>query len=114
MKGARQAKDLEYAARFVFVKPSSAQVLETRLKESGIAKQSVEEVLKSLSDELKQADTSGFYDKVVVGDDLEAAYKSLHGFIYGSIEDDEPPNGEVVSEKNEGNRDEPMEDALDN
>lgn len=114
LKGAQQAKDYEYAARFVFVKPSSADILETRLKEKHTSSEGVIDILKRLPDQLKHADSSDFYDEVIIGDNLEEAYESLRGFIYGVATNGKAATGEKVLEVTAANKDEAMPDASDN
>lgn len=107
---------MEYAARYIFIKPSSAELLETRLKEQNTPTETVEAVLKRLPDELETAVAGGFYDTVIVGDSVEEAYKSLRSFIYGALANGTATatNGEEAPEEAEGDKDEPMPDASGN
>lgn len=107
-------KDFEYAARFVFVKPSSPQDLETRLKASGNqSEKEIEDIMKSLATDLKRADSGDFYDATVVvtADGFEDAHKSLRAFIYGAEGNGEGAYGQEQTDMDEVNNDEPMEDA---
>lgn len=110
-QGAQQVKDFEYAARYVFIKPSSAEILEARLKEKGTPSEKIEDVLKRLPEQLETAGAGAFYDKVIIGDNVEEAYESLRGFIYGAVANGTTINGEKVLEKTEGDNDEAMPDA---
>ncbi|KAB5570756.1 THO complex subunit 1 transcription elongation factor-domain-containing protein [Coniochaeta sp. 2T2.1] len=84
-EGAQQVKDFEYAARFVFIKPSSAEVLEAGLKEKGTASEKIEEILKGLPAQLKIMDDCDIlYERFITGDNLEEAYASLRDLVYGS------------------------------
>lgn len=104
---------MEYAARYVFIKPSSAAILENRLKETNTPPETVEDGLKRLPAQLETAVAGNFYDTVIVGDDLEEAYESLRSFIYGTLANGTTPatNGEKAPKEAEGDKDEPMPDA---
>jgi THO complex subunit 1 len=99
---------MEYAARYVFIRPSSAEVLGARLKEQNVSSDLIEGSLNRLPDQLQAATASEFYDEVVVADSLEAAYEALRGFIYGTMANGTATNGEKAAEANEGDNDEPM------
>jgi guanylate kinase len=104
-------KDLEYAARYVFIKPSSAEILETRLKEKGTSSEEMGDILKRLPDQVETAVVSHFYDTVIIGDNVEEAYESLRGFIYGAVTNGTAANGEPALDNTERDRDEAMPDA---
>jgi THO complex subunit 1 len=105
---------MEYAARYVFVEPSSADILENRLNAQNTPSETVEDILKRLPDQLQTVAAGGFYDTVIIGDDLEEAYESLRGFIYGTLANGTATNGEKAPEDIGGDKDEPMPDASAN
>ncbi|KAL4874229.1 P-loop containing nucleoside triphosphate hydrolase protein [Aspergillus karnatakaensis] len=85
MQGVKQMKaNASIDARYVFVKPPSLESLEQRLRGRGT--ESEEEVQRRLAQarvELEYADSQGAFDKVLVNDDVERAYKELEGFVFG-------------------------------
>lgn len=84
MEGVKQVHKSHLKARYLFLQPPSEEVLEKRLRGRGTDKE--EDVLKRLRQakvELEYAKTEGVHDKVVVNDDLEAAYKQVERFCLG-------------------------------
>lgn len=85
MTGVKQVKiDREFEARYVFIKPRDLDVLEQRLRGRGT--ESEEKILARLDRarrELDFAETAGFFDRVIVNDDLERAYVDLERFVFG-------------------------------
>ncbi|KAB5557975.1 THO complex subunit 1 transcription elongation factor-domain-containing protein [Coniochaeta sp. 2T2.1] len=101
-EGAQQVKDFEYAARFVFIKPSSAEILEARLKEKGTASEKIEEILKGLPAQLKIVDDCDIlYERFITGDNLEEAYASLRDLIYGSATNGDQAPVNVAEDEDE-------------
>ncbi|OAA71570.1 guanylate kinase [Cordyceps fumosorosea ARSEF 2679] len=87
MDGARQVRDRGAVdARFVFVRPPSLEALEARLRGRGSESEgSLRRRLESAQREMAQLDSShGLYDKVIVSDDLNKAYKELEQFVLGT------------------------------
>lgn len=88
LQGVKQMKsNPSIDARYVFIKPPSFESLEARLRGRGSEKE--EDIQRRLSQarlELEYADTPGSFDKIIVNDDLETAYKELEEFIYKPIE----------------------------
>ena len=84
MNGVKNLKaDAGIDARYVFIKPSSFEALEARLRGRGTENE--DDLQKRLSRariELEYANMPGVYDKIIVNDDLERAYKELEGFVY--------------------------------
>ncbi|KAL4917571.1 P-loop containing nucleoside triphosphate hydrolase protein [Aspergillus aurantiobrunneus] len=86
MDGVRQVKAGGLEARYVFVKPPSFEALEERLRGRGT--ESDEDVRRRLDRarvELEFADVPGVYDKIVVNDDLETAFRELEEFEYRPV-----------------------------
>lgn len=79
VQGARQCKEAGLnGAQYVFVRPPSMEQLEARLRGRGT--ETEEKILKRLANaqgEIDFSDSPGFYNKVVVNDDLEACYQQL-------------------------------------
>ncbi|KAB8254269.1 P-loop containing nucleoside triphosphate hydrolase protein [Aspergillus pseudonomiae] len=71
-------------ARYVFIKPPSFETLERRLRGRGTEKdEDIQKRLAQAKAEAEYADTKGFYDKIIINDDLEKAFKELEDFVYG-------------------------------
>ncbi|KAI1306314.1 THO complex subunit 1 transcription elongation factor-domain-containing protein [Xylaria venustula] len=86
-EAAQLAKDNGFSARVVFIAPPSIETLETRVRKDGNLPE--DEIQNTLATALEQIDESGssdLYDKVIVNDDLDTAYKALEEFIYGTPE----------------------------
>ena len=86
MEGVKQIRaNSSIDARYVFIKPPSFKTLESRLRSRGTEnEEGVRKRLDQAKSELEYADTVGIYDKILVNDDLEKAYKQLNEFIYRS------------------------------
>lgn len=84
MNGVKNLKaDSGIDARYVFIKPSSFEELETRLRGRGTENENdLQKRLNQARIELEYANTPGVYDKIIVNDDLERAYKKFEGFVY--------------------------------
>ncbi|KAF3481591.1 uncharacterized protein GIQ15_04350 [Arthroderma uncinatum] len=71
-------------ARYVFIKPPSLGALEERLRGRGTEKEeAIQKRLAQANIELEYADIPGFFDMVIVNDDLEEAYKKFVEFASG-------------------------------
>jgi len=84
LQGAQSVKKIdELNARFMFIRPLSHEVLEQRLRGRGTENEDkVKERLLVGKKELDFLETNpGFFEKVIVNDDLETAYKELKGYI---------------------------------
>ncbi|GAP91035.2 putative guanylate kinase [Rosellinia necatrix] len=83
MEGVKQIKTSSIDARFIFVKPPHFEALEQRLRGRGTEDEnSMAKRLNQAKKELEYADTPGVHDKIIVNDNLDAAYKELEGYIY--------------------------------
>ncbi|EFR01509.1 guanylate kinase [Nannizzia gypsea CBS 118893] len=84
VKGVERIKaDSSIDARYVFIQPPSLEVLESRLRERGTESEvDIRRRLNKASVELGYVDFPGFFDKVIVNDDLDRAYEELVGFVY--------------------------------
>ncbi|EZF27177.1 guanylate kinase [Trichophyton rubrum D6] len=84
VKGVEQVKaDSGIDARYVFIRPPSLEVLECRLRERGTEDEAdVQRRLAQATVELGYVDIPGFFDKVIVNDDLNRAYEEFVGFAY--------------------------------
>lgn len=84
VQGVKQMKaNSSIDARYIFIKPPSFDALEARLRKRGTEKdEEIEKRLAQAKAELEYAETQGVYDKIIVNDDLEKAFKELEEFIY--------------------------------
>lgn len=81
LQGARLVKKTELHARFLFIAPPSMEELERRLR--GRKTDSEEAITKRLDaakTEMESIKEEGFYDLVIVNDDVERAYKDFETF----------------------------------
>jgi guanylate kinase len=90
---AQQVKDMGYEARFILVKPPSAEILQSRLKEGGLTEEEIAEAVKRASDGAATVGSDDIGDITIEDNDLEEAYKVLEEFIYGSSGQESEPNG---------------------
>ena len=82
-----KASDLN--AVFVFIAPPSLQALEQRLRDRGTETEAKIQVrLANAAGELAYCDKPGFFDAVIVNDDVEAAYADFKALLQGG-----PPDG---------------------
>ncbi|CAG9988789.1 unnamed protein product [Clonostachys byssicola] len=88
MEGVKQLKREQLNAestmnpRFVFIKPPSFAVLESRLRGRGTEDEaSVQNRLKRARAELEYAET-GVHDRIIVNEDLDKAFRELEEFIF--------------------------------
>ncbi|KAG6027887.1 hypothetical protein E4U41_000815 [Claviceps citrina] len=83
MEGVKQIKQSSIAARYIFIAPPSLSALEARLRGRGTEDEaSVQKRLAQAHQELEFSKTPGVHDKIIVNDDLDAAYKELEDYIY--------------------------------
>lgn len=78
------AKDNGYSARIIFITPPSIEELETRLKNSGIAEEDLEGILKTAQEDIEHSKSGEIYDAIITNDNLDETYKALEEFIYGT------------------------------
>jgi guanylate kinase len=88
MEGVKQLKKEQLNSestinpRFVFIKPPSFAVLESRLRGRGTEDEtSVQSRLERARDELEYAET-GVHDKIILNEDLDKAFRELEEFIF--------------------------------
>merc|ERR1712166_215864 len=83
VQGAQSVKEAGLPeVQYVFVKPPSMEQLEARL--SGRGTETEDKILKRLANaqgELDFADTPGFYEKILVNDDLEKCYQTMLSWL---------------------------------
>ena len=75
VQGARQLKDGELPASFVFILPPSKQALTDRLHKRGT--DSLEVISRRLENARAELDEAHWFDSLVVNDDLDLAYREL-------------------------------------
>ncbi|KZF25718.1 guanylate kinase [Xylona heveae TC161] len=104
MEGVKQVKKTDLNARFLFLSPPSLEELEKRLRGRGTeTEESIQKRLKQAENEMAFSKVEGVHDKIVVNDDLDAAYTELEEFILegrhgaGSLLGVEERGGKVVA-----------------
>lgn len=85
IQGVKQVKaNASIDARYVFIRPPSFEVLEARLRARGPGNE--EEIQRRLAQarvEFEYADLQGSYDKIIVNDSVETAFRELEMFVFG-------------------------------
>lgn len=85
MQGVKNVKASELAARYVFVKPPSMEVLEERLRSRNTdSEESIQKRLAIAKEELKFSEIPGIHDRIIVNDDIDRAYRELKDFIFST------------------------------
>merc|ERR1712087_460077 len=78
VQGAESVKKSPLDAVFIFVAPPSFEELEARLRARGTeSEEKIQIRLRAARGELAYLDKPGFFDAVIVNDDLEMAYRDL-------------------------------------
>lgn len=81
MEGVKQVKTSGRAAKFIFVRPPSLEILEERLRGRGSDKEeAIQKRLKQAKNELEYAE-GGVHDITIINEDVEVAYKQLKDYI---------------------------------
>lgn len=79
----QRARGSSMDARYIFIAPPSAEILEQRLRGRGTETEAnIQKRLAQAQVELEYSKTPGVHDKVIVNDDLERAYKELEDYVY--------------------------------
>ncbi|KAF5623017.1 guanylate kinase [Fusarium sp. NRRL 52700] len=82
MEGVKTLQGSNLEARYVFLKPPSLEILETRLRYRGTEDEaSISKRLAQARLELEFAET-GAHDIIIVNDDLDKAYRRLEDFAF--------------------------------
>lgn len=83
MQGVQAVKKTNLNPRYICIRPPSLEILEQRLRGRGTEKEEgVLARLEAATRELEYAEQPGVFDRIIVNDDLEAAYKSLKEAIF--------------------------------
>ncbi|KAI1268271.1 THO complex subunit 1 transcription elongation factor-domain-containing protein [Xylariaceae sp. FL1019] len=83
-EGTQLAKDNGFSARVIHISPPSLEELKARLKNKNLPEVDFGKAVKAA--ELDMAADTALYQKSIVNDDLETAYKELEQFIYETPE----------------------------
>ncbi|KAI1110250.1 THO complex subunit 1 transcription elongation factor-domain-containing protein [Nemania sp. NC0429] len=103
----QMAKDNGFAARVIFITPPSLEALEARVRKDGdLSEEEIQRRLKAAQEDIGQSNSGALYDRVIVNDDLETAYKALEELIY------ELPKANGVHEDEVADEDTTMKDEL--
>lgn len=78
VQGADQVKKTDLGARFLFIAPPSFEELEHRLRGRGTEQEEkIALRLKNARFEMSYLDKTGYWDKIIVNDNLDQAYSEL-------------------------------------
>lgn len=81
MEGVKQVKKTELGARYLSLQPPSLEILEKRLRgRQTDSEDAITQRLAQAEKELEFAKQEGVFDKVIVNDDLEKAWKEFEVF----------------------------------
>lgn len=81
-QGVQSIKKTDMNAHYLFIRPPSYETLESRLRNRGTETEvSIHKRLSSVKADFEYASIPGSYDKVIVNDDLDAAYSEFKSFI---------------------------------
>ncbi|GAH71203.1 unnamed protein product [marine sediment metagenome] len=83
-QGANQIKKKKFPALFIYILPPSLEELEKRLKERDTER--IREMIRRLQSAKEQITSKGFYDHVIINDDIKKVVKKLKIIIEGYIE----------------------------
>jgi len=85
-------KDVNYSARFVFLTAPTMEELERRLRlNNTFLEETVQARLEGAKDDIMHSEIEGFYEKVIINDDLTSTFEELEQFLFGkTIEDGLP------------------------
>jgi THO complex subunit 1 len=108
-EAAQFAKDMDFSARYIFIKPSDLDSLRERLEKSGRDADVIQSVLQGLPDATDEVKLKDLFATTVVNDDLDAAAKALGAYIYET--GDKPVEGEDARELTNGHVAEGKQDA---
>ncbi|KAH7313313.1 THO complex subunit 1 transcription elongation factor-domain-containing protein [Stachybotrys elegans] len=82
LEAAQFAKDMDFTARYILVKPASDESLQERLEQSGKASEAIDAILKKLPEDLEDGKVSDLFDTSIVNGELAEAVKMLDGYVY--------------------------------
>jgi guanylate kinase len=86
IEGVKQVRQSDIDARYVFILPPSVEELEARLRGRGTeTEDSINKRLARANEEIAFSKEGGF-DKMIVNNDLEAAYKELEEWVFAAKE----------------------------
>lgn len=83
-QGANQIKKKKFPALFIYILPPSLEELEKRLKERDTER--IREMIRRLQSAKEQITSKGFYDHVIINDDIKKVVKKIKIIIEGYIE----------------------------
>ncbi|CAM1502847.1 Fc.00g076230.m01.CDS01 [Cosmosporella sp. VM-42] len=92
LEAAQYAKDMDFQARFILIKPPTPEALSERLKASGKEDSAIEEILKDLPAALGDSEVAELFTSTIINEDLDTSSKGLGDIIYEK-EDAELTNG---------------------
>lgn len=102
---------MDFSARYVLIKPPSAEVLKDRLSETGLDDAAIRSTVDNLPTELDESKVADLFDKVVSNDELDQATEVLAGYIFDKEGDGAKSQDDAMDQ--DDNEDE-EEDAEDN
>lgn len=86
---------MDFTARYILIKPSSTECLQTRLKDAGKDDAALEAITVKLEEQLDESKTGEVFNTTIINEELDVATKTLGDFLYGK----EEPSGENAAEE---------------
>lgn len=78
---------MDFTARYILVKPSSPEALQSRLQDANTPEDKVKAIVEKLPAQLDESKTAEVFDTTIVNETLDDSHKSLVGYLFGKSED---------------------------
>jgi guanylate kinase len=75
---------MDFTARYVLIKPSSTDDLESQLQAAGVAETEIKAAVDKFREQLDETKAGELYDTIIVNDDLEKSHQSLVEYLYAA------------------------------
>jgi guanylate kinase len=73
---------MDFTARYILVKPSNNELLQERLKSAGKDDAAIQTIIDKLPEQLDESKVSELFDRTVVNDVLDEAFKALDEHVF--------------------------------
>ncbi|KAK3280983.1 adenylate kinase [Cymbomonas tetramitiformis] len=108
VQGAKTVKDSGINAVFVFISPPNLEMLEERLRGRATeTEESIEQRMSAASAEMEFSQEPGFFDRVIINNNIESAYLALLEVVLPDSEQEEARPCHLLCEQFDWTRQEP-------
>lgn len=91
VKSLRKHQDFSKTARFLFLQPPSAEILEQRLRgRSDTSEEDMQGRLEQAKKEIEYSKTPGIHDKIIVNADKERAWAEVEDWVFEEVDGKKP------------------------